>query len=336
MTPEDIDVIEQKAAAVAGGIAIRLAASDDERTDVLETFLKELSSRIDAVRYRKEDLPQGAPPAIKLPAGVEFHSVPTGRELPPFMDLLEALANAGSDAPETVAADHRQHLDALTSTCPLRLHIARGCPHCPKAVALWTRIAAASPYLRLSVVESDLFPEISRSDKVRAVPTLVFDATLRWTGMARPEDVLPVLADQDPARLDAAALESLIRDGEAAELARMMSRRQRIFPALFDLLTHPKWPTRLGAMVVLETLAAEDPVLAGEAVDPLVARYGTLDDQAKGDVLYTIGETAGDRLLPFLTAAGAETNNQELRNAADEAMDRIRERSAAKRKAKSP
>lgn len=328
MTPEDIRTVEEKAWEIRNPVEIRFGMSEDGRTSELEVFLNALTRRVEKIRYRREDLPEGAPPSIKLPRGVEFLSVPTGVELPPFMELIEVLSGHDAAGPDPLAEPHRERIDAITAVCPLRLHIARKCPHCPAAVSRWSRIAAAGAHIRLSVIETDLFPELTKSDNVRAVPALVFDASLRWTGNPRPDEVLPVLADQDPARLGDTALESMIRDGEAAGLARMMIRREQIFPAIFDLLTHPKWPTRLGAMVVMETLAEEDPELAASAVDPLMKRFAGLENAAKGDVLYVMGETGTGTAIRFIETAASETDDEELKAAAGEAILRIRERAA--------
>ncbi len=70
----------------------------------------------------------------------------------------------------------------------------------------------------------------------------------------------------------------------------MMLEKDMIFPALLDLLVHPKWPVRLGAMVALETIAAEKPALAQKMVAPLWARFDAADEKVKGDILYLVGE----------------------------------------------
>ncbi|MFZ7125200.1 MAG: thioredoxin family protein [Desulfobacterales bacterium] len=324
MTPEETGFIDQAAARITTPVEIRLAASGDGRAGEMETFLRALSRRLEHVRFRREDLPEGSPSAMKLPGGVEFLTVPGGAELPPFLESLAWIASNGQG--EKLPSAHRNLLDRLSVPCALRLHISRKCPHCPAAVSLWTRIALATSHLRLSVIEAERYPEIVQRDKVRSVPTLVFDDVLRWTGKALPEAVLPALADQDPARLGADALEDIIREGQAAGLARMMSTHRRIFPALLDLLTHPKWPTRLGAMVVMETLAEENPGLAGEAAAQLLERYKNLDAQVKGDVLYLLGEAGREDVLPFVLAAGSEALDEDLKTAAEEAADRIRER----------
>lgn len=324
MTPDDFRILEKSAPSIRSPVDLRLGVSDDERVSLLEAFLDELTRRIEGVSYRKEATPAGSPPVIKLPRGIYFMAVPTGGKLAPF---LEILAMISEEKPTDGATDsHEKLLRGLSAPCPVRLHIAGQCPHCPASVSLWSRLAAHSPLLRLTVVDVDLFTEIAQSDRVRAVPTLVFDENLRWTGSIRPQDVLPVLADQDPVHLDVSALQGFIKEGDAALLARMMSRRGKLFPAIVDLLTHPKWPERLGAMVVMETLAEENPGLAVDVVEPLVASFGKLDSQAKGDVIYILGETGTESVVPFIQSAAQGSVGEELKSAAVESIARIHER----------
>jgi HEAT repeat protein len=73
-------------------------------------------------------------------------------------------------------------------------------------------------------------------------------------------------------------------------------------------------------MVVMETIAAADPALAARVVPVLQARYDRLDDPARGDVLYVIGETGDHQAVPFLQKITAHSTNPEIRQAASEAL----------------
>jgi hypothetical protein len=83
---------------------------------------------------------------------------------------------------------------------------------------------------------------------------------------------------------------NMIADGNASLLSKMMLEKNMIFPALMDLLVHPKWPVRLGAMVALETIAEENSALAQKTMLPLWDRFDAVDDKVKGDILYLVGE----------------------------------------------
>jgi hypothetical protein len=130
----------------------------------------------------------------------------------------------------------------------------------------------------------------ARTDRIQSVPTLVLDAQFRWTGTVNIQEVLEAMIHRDPSRLEADTLINMIAEGNAGLLSKMMIDKNMLFPALLDLLVHPKWPVRLGAMVTLETIAAEKPALALQMVKPLWDRFDAADEKVKGDLLYLVGE----------------------------------------------
>jgi hypothetical protein len=137
------------------------------------------------------------------------------------------------------------------------------------------------------------------------------------------------LVDRDPSQLSAAALEGLLKEGQAASLAVAMQRHGTIFPAFVDLLTHPKWPIRLGAMVAMEALIESDQALSKTVVPLVVDRFIRLDEQAKGDALYILGEAGDHETLALLRALPLDGAGAELHQAAREAAETIAARIAA-------
>ena len=131
------------------------------------------------------------------------------------------------------------------------------------------------------------------------------------------------MLDRDPANLCADALRSMIEDGNAQGVARMMADRGKIFDSFVELLGHSRWSVRLGAMVAFETLAEQEPDLAGEVVEPLVAIFADVDDTVKGDLLYVLGESGNQAALPFLTTVAAGGNDPGVKSAALEAIEKL-------------
>jgi hypothetical protein len=102
----------------------------------------------------------------------------------------------------------------------------------------------------------------------------------------------------------------------------MMLERGEIFPAFTDLVTHPEWSVRLGAVVVVEEMAEKNPRLAGSVLPPLWERFSTVDTTVKGDILYLTGlagspEEWGERLRAILRSELPE----DLRESAREALE---------------
>ena len=118
----------------------------------------------------------------------------------------------------------------------------------------------------------------------------------------------------------------MIEEGDAEGVAAMMMERGKIFPAFVELLIHPRWSVRLGAMVAFETLAEEGIELAGQVVDPLTAAFGNADDSVKGDILHVLGEARNQAALPFLKRVVDAGYDEEVRSAAQEAVETIEDR----------
>jgi hypothetical protein len=173
------------------------------------------------------------------------------------------------------------------------------------------------------VVDASLFPEDATRDGIQAVPTLVVEREWRWSGNIPVGDVLRQLVDRDPSQLSAAALEGLLKEGQAATLAGAMEQHGAIFPAFVDLLTHPKWPIRLGAMVAMEALIESDQALSKTVVPLVFNRFNDLDEQTKGDALYILGEVGDQETLALLEALPLEGAGVELHQAAREAAESI-------------
>ena len=92
---------------------------------------------------------------------------------------------------------------------------------------------------------------------------------------------------------------------------------------LVDLLTHPKWPVRLGAMVAMEALIESDPALSRTIVPLLMKRFDAFDEQTKGDALYILGEAGDQETLALLRRMPLDGAGAELHQAAREAAESI-------------
>jgi HEAT repeat protein len=133
-----------------------------------------------------------------------------------------------------------------------------------------------------------------------------------------------MMMDRDPAKLSSGTLESMLKDGNASQVAEIMLDTGQIFPAFLELLVHEKMFVRLGAMVVVEELADRNPALASQVIDPLWERFPDVGDQVKGDIIHVLGEAGDDSLVPRLEAVLSGSYNKEVKEAAKEALGRIK------------
>ncbi len=323
MTPQDQEQIRRWHDSAGPLRPITLVSAGNGRSAALVAFCDRLAENAPALRiHRRAPEDRNELPAIVVEDRIRYHAVPEGPELAPFLD---AVAAAGADGlPEAV----RRRLSDLDLPATLRIFIASGCPHCPRVVRKMLPFGALPVPIEIVVIDGALFPELIDGLDIRAVPTVMVDDRFRWTGSVGIEEIVETLIRRDPARIGPSALRNLIESGKAAEAARIMATAGTVFPAMIDLLAHDKWPVRLGAMVAMEELAALDASVAATAVPLLRERLETVDDTVRGDLLHVLGEIGGPELIALMETIAAGTGSEDVRDAAGEAAEAIRERNA--------
>jgi thiol-disulfide isomerase/thioredoxin len=288
----------------------------DGRFKAFAAKLGELSPRI---RLKKDGDAQVSLPTLFVGRHVAWQALPLNRELEPFLAALGAedvFANQ-------LSKDVRQQLARLQVPALVKVFITPHCPFCPKAVSLLLGLAAANDRVRITIIDGELFPDVAEKERVSAAPTIILDDQFRWTGSVDAPELVTLMLDRDPASLGTDALKGLIEDGDADRVARMMADGGKLFPAFFTLLTHPRWSVRLGAMVAFESLAEQDPELAAQVVDPIIERFAEANDMVKGDLLHVLGESGNRAALPFLQQVAGDHGDEEVRGAADEAIEKL-------------
>jgi hypothetical protein len=292
-----------------------LVTTDDPRSARLAAAMDDLAAQVPGLKPDRRRETGETAPRFVLPGGIRWSGAPEGHERQPFMDILEGRLAAGPAA---------EALASLRVPAEVELFVAPHCTFCPRAVRALAPLAVAQPLFRLAVIDAELFPEAAESRRVRALPTLVIGDGLRWSGTIDPSEVAQVLASQDPAALGPVSLEMMLKEGRAREVAGMMVAMGRLMPALVDLLVHPDWPVRLGAMVTAEELAARDAAMAHRLLDPTWERFAAAPEPAKGDVLYLAGEIGNAADAERIRAMIGEDASDELREAAEEAIGKLR------------
>lgn len=302
-----------------GEIRLRLVRTLDERSNQFAAFCRELQQLAPKIHVVQEKDESHNPPEIRIHSRIRYQALPLGAKLAPFLDGLLLLSDG--KVPHIHPAV-KPLLDEIAIPSDLSLYIAGQCPFCPGAVKSLLPLAAANPWIQLTVVDSELFMEKALKDGVKAVPTLILDRHLRWTGTFNLKEIVSSMIHRDPSKLEADSLINMIENGNAGLLAKMMLEKNMIFPALADLAVHPKWPVRLGAMVTLETIADEKPVLAQKMVPVLWDRFDSADNKAKGDILYIVGEiddgSSSGRIADVLNG----DYDSEIMEAAEEALEK--------------
>jgi hypothetical protein len=301
-------------------IQIGLVVTEHEKSGSIRQFCDDLIQLVPKVRVIEEEGDPDEVPAIKIHNGLRYQAIPSGTEVAPFIEALKMLDSATAQIDEAIN-DQLANVDLPTG---LIIFVAPQCKFCPQAVRQLLPLPTLNRNIRLTVIDAMLFPELGEKENIQSVPTLILEDQFRWTGSIQVNEIIDVMADRDASMLGPVSLEMMITQGKAGELAEMMLAKEQIFPAFYEVLTHPKWPVRLGAMVVMEELIESNLDLATRMLQPLWERFKKVDNRVKGDLLYIFGQMKCTDLAPRLQAILEGDYDLEVQEAAQEALDRIR------------
>jgi len=317
LTPAEETQFRRASREVSPGTVLKLMATPDGRSVEMAEFCERLAALLPQLTIAREDDAEKGLPLILLPNGLRYRGVPKGNEVPPFIQALTGKIPPLSDR-------LRARLDAAPENpAEMDLFVTPECTFCPGAARRVMPLALAGRRIRLTITDAGLFPEIAQHQGVQSVPTLVLDRQFRWTGEIAIEEVIALLATRDPVSMGPGALEIMLKEGAARRLARMMADRNRVFPALIELLCHEQWPVRLGAMVAVEELNAVAPDLGRKAIDALWDRFEGVIDPVKGDILFLCGEIGHAQYAPRIKAVLRSSMAAEVKEAAKEALDKL-------------
>ncbi|MEJ2154850.1 MAG: thioredoxin family protein [Desulfobacteraceae bacterium] len=319
MTPQDINTIKNYP--FHAPVKIMLSKGETEIGERFSTFCKQLKEAAAHLTIRKESDIVFEDPVMVIGRheNIAYYALPTGKILPPFLEALDHRPATGQVPDENAAGA----LATIDLPVGLKLYIADQCPHCPKALRQIQEMAASTAMIRLRVINAELFTEMAEKDHVRSVPTLILEDRFRWTGQVDAEELLKICVNRDPSELSADSLRQLIEDGRAAQVATMMADSQQIFPALTDLLIHPRWSVRLGAMVAVEYLADEAPHLGLSLCQSLWQTFAHQQVQAQGDLTHIFGLFNDKMTRDYLQAIAAGDFADEVKDAAAEELAEI-------------
>ena len=299
-------------------IRIRCLHNEHQQSDRIVRFCDNLSRQVPKIRVKKEIAAADEMPAIQVHDGLSYQAVPSGTEIGPFIDALQMVAEDNTQ----IDADIASRLEAIDLPTHLVLYVAAQCRFCSQAVRQLLPLLAANGHIHMTIIDAMSFPELAEKDGLQSVPTLILEDQFRWTGTFQTGEIVEIMAERDPSALGPLSLEMMLKEGEASRLAELMLEKAQIFPAFYDMLLHPKWPVRLGAMVVMDELIEKNLDLALQIIPALWQQIDTVDDQVKGDLLYIFGQTGQKDLIPYLKKVLSGDFEKEVKEAAQEALEK--------------
>lgn len=247
---------------------------------------------------------------------IAYYALPTHKLLTLFLDTLDTAETTH----KACNSDIEKQIECIDLPASLKIFVADQCPHCPQVIRQIQEIAEKMPLMRLKIINAETFPEQAQTDQISSVPTLILDDQFRWVGQVNIQEFLRLCSNRDPSKLSADSLRQLVENGDAARVAAMMVESDLIFPALTELLTHPRWSVRLGAMVAAEYLADKSPELGLALCRLLWDQFAELAPQIQGDVTHLFGLVDTDATRANLKAISCGRFDQDVKEAAAEVL----------------
>jgi glutaredoxin len=320
MTPAEEKQFAALNQTLSKSIQIKCLHNAHKQSDAIVRFCDALSRQVPKIRVKKETADPDEMPAIQIHHGLLYQAAPAGTEIAPFIEALQMAVSETAQIDKSISSQ----LEAIDLPTHLVLYVAPQCSFCPQAVRQLLPLPSANHHIRLTVIDVISFPELAEKDNLQSVPTLILENQFRWTGPFQTDEIVQMMVNRDPSALGPLSLEMMLKEGDAWRLAQMMLDDGHIFPAFYELLTHPKWPVRLGAMVVMEELIERNLDLALQTIEPLWQQFHKVDDRVKGDLLYLFGQTGQKNIAPCLKDILNGDFEQEVKEAAREALDKCK------------
>lgn len=300
-------------------IILNLYRTSDERSKEIAGFCEILKELLPDVRIVPEQGADSALPSFAIGERWRFWAVPVGNELGPFLELLAMQARGRAD----LSNETQKTLEKVRLAANFKVFVTPSCPFCPEVVRQVQQFPLVRPNINVDIIDGSLFPELAQQQGVRSAPTVILGDQFRWSGSIVLPELLNALVHRDPTRLSADEILSIIKEGQAVHLASLMLQENLIFPAYLELLRHPNWSERLGAIVVLEHLAEENQQLAKTACAQILDYLETAEGPVKGDLIYLVGLAGCGEALNFLKQLLAVEQSADTREVLLEALDKL-------------
>ncbi len=319
MQPNEEEKVEKNQTASNSLPKIILMKDGSDFSKEVSKFSEKLIDLAPNIQLKRETAGTGENPGLYFGSALSCHFIPTGQKLETLMNALSFWEPSQSSKLKKKYKDFSE----LELPADLRLYVAEGCPHCPKTFEQLIPLPFVNPQIHLAIFDPLYFPQMAEKDTIRSVPTTLLDQNFRWSGAIDLKELAKVITTRDPSNLNVNSLDMLLKDGKAMSLVEMFQKSQKIFPAFLELLAHPIWSTRLGAMVVMEALIEGDRDLALQIQDPAWEIFSSAAEPVQGDLLYILGELKSKDNIPKFNQILNSDYSTDIKDAANEALSKM-------------
>jgi glutaredoxin len=277
---------ERELRSLEGSVSLVLLKNGDERLESeMEEFAQTLANLSDRIKLKVEKSSAHAPALAIEKAGrkaVVYRTLPTGKELKPFLETLKAAANEGS-LPEVglKLLNPEREVELL-------IFITSACPHCAKVVKRCNLLALREDWIKSEVVDALAEERLREEYEVTATPTLVVDGKLKLEGEASLGEIVDAIEAVVDKGKQREVVRHMLEKGLAEKAGEWAVHEEGIAEVLVDLIADQNMRVKIGAMLALEELFKAKPEMLeklGKAFEKLLTHE---KENVRGDAAWLI------------------------------------------------
>ncbi|MDH5785982.1 MAG: HEAT repeat domain-containing protein [Chromatiales bacterium] len=199
------------------------------------------------------------------------------------------------------------------------LYTAPGCPHCPGIKAALHKLQQEGVIGTLESHDITQQPQQAATLGIRSVPWLRLGEFI-LTGAQTPQQLRHWAELASHPEGMSGYLAHLLREGDLAEVERMLITQPHHLGALLPLLEEPSSPiqVRLGVSAILEQFEAQPPLQ--QLVPQLITLSESTDHRLRSDACHLLGLTHAPAALDALQRC-SQDEHAEVREIATEALE---------------
>ncbi len=292
------------------GVKVRLINPVNEMKDFEK--LKDFGADVEVV--------ESGDPSIVISNGrveIVYKAVPVQMEFEPFLRTLVRLAKD----------EVEENLKLEGCRGEIKVFVAPICPHCAQVVEGVNRIAIANPEIKVTIIDVTLYPDIAEKYNVTSAPTIVIGEDVKLVGDHSLEELLEwvrrTLCGEDY-RVEYYI--TLLKEGRIDEVKQAIEKDERNLLVLAEVLERPEIMARVGAMMILEEIFERNPEKIKAVKQKILEILKKGDPTAIQDAAYILGKIGDESDIPLLEEL-LNSENEDVREAVEEAIEEIRERS---------
>ena len=218
-------------------------------------------------------------------------------------------------------------LAELIEPVEIVVFIAQGCPNCPHGVRAAKALAASSPKVTVTVVDTGENAELAARYQVRSVPTFVVNGDLTIVGLVTHEELLQHLVDIQGSGAEDSIFVSLVQSGRLDDAtSRLVDGRG--LSAFAKLWNESMLEGRIGLSLAAQNAVDEAAGSLDGLVEQILPSLQTDDAARRGDTADLLGEIGHPGARAALEKL-LEDDHPDVAEAAEDALASIEKRTGA-------